>query len=202
MDHELEIATLGGGCFWCLEAVFQQVDGVRAVESGYTGGHIHNPTYRQVCEGDTGHAEVVRVTFDPARITFREILEIFFTIHDPTQLNRQGSDVGEQVGEARAGRRPVVQRRVGGRWTCAGTDSIGDVDVVLDALDVARAVDASLQCLHPALALAPDAPREAVERQLPVDGVDVLGVQVHLVHVTRRADRSVDRVEQIGRAHV
>ncbi|SDO69354.1 peptide-methionine (S)-S-oxide reductase [Ralstonia sp. 25mfcol4.1] len=96
MDHELEIATLGGGCFWCLEAVFQQVDGVRAVESGYTGGHIHNPTYRQVCEGDTGHAEVVRVTFDPATITFREILEIFFSIHDPTQLNRQGNDVGPQ----------------------------------------------------------------------------------------------------------
>ena len=96
MDHELEIATLGGGCFWCLEAVFQQVDGVRAVESGYTGGYIHNPTYRQVCEGDTGHAEVVRVTFDPAELSYADLLRVFFTIHDPTTLNRQGNDVGTQ----------------------------------------------------------------------------------------------------------
>lgn len=96
MAQDLETATLGGGCFWCLEAVYQQVNGVRAVESGYTGGHVSHPTYQQVCEGDTGHAEVVRVTFDPAVITFREILEIFFAIHDPTTLNRQGNDVGAQ----------------------------------------------------------------------------------------------------------
>ena len=88
--------TLGGGCFWCLEAVYEKVDGVTAVESGYANGHAKNPSYEQVCGGDTGHAEVVRVTFDTSRITLREILEIFFTIHDPTTLNRQGNDVGTQ----------------------------------------------------------------------------------------------------------
>ena len=91
-----EIATLGGGCFWCTEAVFQQLKGVLAVESGYTGGNVLNPTYEQICQGDTGHAEVVRLTFDPAIISFREILEVFFTIHDPTTPNRQGNDVGTQ----------------------------------------------------------------------------------------------------------
>jgi peptide-methionine (S)-S-oxide reductase len=95
-SSQLEHATLAGGCFWCLEAVYEQVDGVVRVESGYSNGHVPNPTYEQVCSGDTGHAEVVRVTFDPARISFREILEIFFTIHDPTTLNRQGNDVGTQ----------------------------------------------------------------------------------------------------------
>lgn len=88
--------TLGGGCFWCLEAVYELVDGVTAVESGYANGHVVNPTYEQVCSGDTGHAEVVRVTFDANRIGLREILAIFFTIHDPTTLNRQGNDVGTQ----------------------------------------------------------------------------------------------------------
>lgn len=91
-----EIATLGGGCFWCLEAVYQQLKGVQAVESGYTGGQVDDPSYEQVCEGTTGHAEVVRVSFDPAVCSYREILEIFFTIHDPTTLNRQGNDVGTQ----------------------------------------------------------------------------------------------------------
>ncbi|CAN5306492.1 peptide-methionine (S)-S-oxide reductase MsrA [soil metagenome] len=91
-----EIATLGGGCFWCLEAVYQQLKGVQAVESGYTGGQVKNPTYKQVCEGTTGHAEVVRVSFDPGIVSYREILEIFFTIHDPTTLNRQGNDSGTQ----------------------------------------------------------------------------------------------------------
>lgn len=91
-----EFATLGGGCFWCLEAVYEELDGVIDVESGYSGGHVPNPTYRQVCGGDSGHAEVVRIEFDPARIGFREILEVFFAIHDPTTLNRQGNDVGEQ----------------------------------------------------------------------------------------------------------
>ncbi|WP_076593509.1 peptide-methionine (S)-S-oxide reductase MsrA [Herminiimonas arsenitoxidans] len=92
----MEIATLGGGCFWCTEAVFQQLKGIKAVESGYTGGHIENPEYEQICEGTTGHAEVVRLTFDPEVVSFREILEVFFTIHDPTTLNRQGNDVGTQ----------------------------------------------------------------------------------------------------------
>ena len=91
-----EIAVLGGGCFWCLEAVYQQVKGVQSVESGYTGGSVVNPSYEQVCGGQTGHAEVVKLAFDPQQISFREILEIFFTIHDPTTLNRQGNDVGTQ----------------------------------------------------------------------------------------------------------
>jgi peptide-methionine (S)-S-oxide reductase len=91
-----EIITLGGGCFWCTEAVYEQVDGVLAVESGYSNGDAINPSYEQVCAGDTGHNEVVRVEFDNQRITLREILEIFFTIHDPRSLNRQGNDVGTQ----------------------------------------------------------------------------------------------------------
>ncbi len=91
-----EIATIGGGCFWCLEAVYQQLRGVEQVESGYSGGPRPDPTYEQVCDGNTGHAEVVRITFDPAVVSYREILEIFFTIHDPTTLNRQGNDRGTQ----------------------------------------------------------------------------------------------------------
>jgi peptide-methionine (S)-S-oxide reductase len=96
----LEVTTLGGGCFWCLEAVFDEVRGVEDVLSGYSGGFVVNPTYRQVCDGKTGHAEVVRVAFDPTVITFREILEIFFAIHDPTTPNRQGADVGPQYRSA------------------------------------------------------------------------------------------------------
>lgn len=95
-----ETATLGGGCFWCLEAVYEQLDGVSKVVSGYAGGATKDPTYEEVCEGTTGHAEVVQVTFDPASISFREILEVFFTIHDPTTLNRQGADVGSQYRSA------------------------------------------------------------------------------------------------------
>lgn len=91
-----EIATLGGGCFWCLEAVFDGLAGVASVESGYSGGSLQNPSYEDICGGDTGHAEVVRVTFDPAVITYREILDVFFAIHDPTTLNAQGNDVGTQ----------------------------------------------------------------------------------------------------------
>jgi peptide-methionine (S)-S-oxide reductase len=88
--------TLGGGCFWCLEAVFEQLEGVEKVVSGYAGGHVVNPSYKQVSRGTTGHAEVVQVTFDPQVITFRQILEVFFDIHDPTPLNRPGADVGPQ----------------------------------------------------------------------------------------------------------
>lgn len=91
-----ETITLGGGCFWCTEAVFEQVDGVLSVESGYSNGHTRQPSYAQVCSGDTGHAEVVQVQFDNQRIGLREILEIFFAVHDPTTLNRQGADVGTQ----------------------------------------------------------------------------------------------------------
>lgn len=95
-----EIITLGGGCFWCTEAVYEQVDGVTAVESGYSNGHTLNPSYEQVCSGDTGHNEVVRVSFDNARITLREVLEIFFHVHDPTTPNRQGNDSGTQYRSA------------------------------------------------------------------------------------------------------
>jgi peptide-methionine (S)-S-oxide reductase len=96
----LEVATLAGGCFWCLEGVFREVDGVENVVSGYTGGTTVNPTYEQVCSGTTGHAETVQVTFNPSRLSYREILEIFFSVHDPTTLNRQGADVGTQYRSA------------------------------------------------------------------------------------------------------
>ena len=92
--------TLGGGCFWCLEAVFEMVSGVSRVQSGYTGGHVTDPSYRQVCGGSTGHAEVVQIDFNADIITFRELLEIFFVVHDPTTLNRQGNDVGTQYRSA------------------------------------------------------------------------------------------------------
>jgi peptide-methionine (S)-S-oxide reductase len=95
-----EIATLAGGCFWCVEAVFKDLIGVSSVESGYIGGQTINPTYRQVCGGDTGHAEAIRVTFDPALIGYGDLLDIFFHTHDPTQLNRQGNDVGTQYRSA------------------------------------------------------------------------------------------------------
>jgi peptide-methionine (S)-S-oxide reductase len=95
-----ETATLGGGCFWCLEAVFENLRGVERVVSGYAGGHLADPSYQQVCTGTTGHAEVVQVTFDPAVISYREVLEVFFGIHDPTTLNRQGADVGTQYRSA------------------------------------------------------------------------------------------------------
>jgi peptide-methionine (S)-S-oxide reductase len=92
----IETITLGGGCFWCVEAVFEQVDGVLSAESGYSNGQVKQPSYEQVCEGNTGHAEVVRVQFDNAKITLREVFEIFFATHDPTTLNRQGNDAGPQ----------------------------------------------------------------------------------------------------------
>ena len=99
-DANSEVAVLAGGCFWCLEAVYERLRGVVRVESGYMGGEVDNPTYEQVCNGDTGHAEVVRIEFDPAEISFRELLEVFFTIHDPTTLDRQGNDVGAQYRSA------------------------------------------------------------------------------------------------------
>ena len=100
MSNQFETATLAGGCFWCLEAVFDEVKGVESVESGYSNGHVVNPTYRAVCNGDTGHAEVIRVKFDPSSISFRDLLNVFFAIHDPTTLNRQGGDVGTQYRSA------------------------------------------------------------------------------------------------------
>ncbi len=96
MTSSIETITLGGGCFWCTEAVYERVRGVTAVESGYSNGHLDRPSYEQVCGGDTGHVEVIRVSFDTAEISLREVLEIFFVVHDPTTLNRQGNDVGTQ----------------------------------------------------------------------------------------------------------
>lgn len=96
MEADFEVATVGGGCFWCLEAVFEQLAGVRSVVSGYSGGHVDDPDYAAVCSGSTGHAEVVRITFEPARCSYRQLLEVFFAIHDPTTRDRQGHDVGSQ----------------------------------------------------------------------------------------------------------
>lgn len=96
MSTEREVATLGGGCFWCLEAVYRELRGVERVVSGYAGGETMNPTYEQVCRGETGHAEVVQIEFAPAEVSYRRLLEVFFTIHDPTTPNRQGADVGTQ----------------------------------------------------------------------------------------------------------
>ena len=96
MTRQVQAATLGGGCFWCLEAIYQQVKGVASVVSGYAGGNVENPDYKSVCTGATGHAEVVRITFDPAVIGYADLLHVFWRIHDPTTLNRQGGDVGTQ----------------------------------------------------------------------------------------------------------
>ena len=100
MGKQDELATLAGGCFWCLEAVFEELIGVESVESGYSGGHVQSPSYAQVCDGDTGHAEVVQVTFDPQVLSYEDLLTVFFTIHDPTTLNRQGNDAGTQYRSA------------------------------------------------------------------------------------------------------
>ena len=99
-QNSYEVVTLAGGCFWCLEAVYDELKGVLDVVSGYSGGQVSNPSYKAVCTGETGHAEVVQVTFDPQVISYRELLEVFFTIHDPTTLNRQGADVGTQYRSA------------------------------------------------------------------------------------------------------
>jgi peptide-methionine (S)-S-oxide reductase len=97
---DTEIATLGGGCFWCVEAAFKELDGVESVTSGYAGGHVEDPTYEAVCSGDTGHAEVVQVEYDTDVLSYEDVLKVFFTVHDPTQLNRQGPDVGTQYRSA------------------------------------------------------------------------------------------------------
>ena len=140
----LETLTLGGGCFWCLEAVYLLVDGVTTVESGYCNGHVRKPTYEQVCRGDTGHAEVVRLTFDPARIGVRELLEIFFVVHDPTTLNRQGDDMGTQY---RSGiyweslRHEAVAREVLAELTASGIHRQRIVTELLPLENYSRAED-------------------------------------------------------------
>jgi peptide-methionine (S)-S-oxide reductase len=123
VSQDMEIATLGGGCFWCIEAIFDDLKGVELVESGYSGGTRAHPTYQQVCTGTTGHAEAAQITFDPTVISFRDLLRIFFTVHDPTTLNRQGPDVGTQYrsaiytvddaqGRAAAASRELYQQRL------------------------------------------------------------------------------------------
>lgn len=120
-----ELATLGGGCFWCLEAVFEQLRGVESVTSGYAGGTNENPTYEQVCAGRTGHAEVVQIAFDPAVLSFAELLDVFFVIHDPTTLNRQGADAGTQYrsvifthsdDQRRIAKQKIVEVNAAGTW--------------------------------------------------------------------------------------
>ncbi len=100
MNANLEVATFGGGCYWCIEVIFQRLEGVEKVESGFSGGQVKNPTYREVCTGATGHAEVIQITFDTTKISFEEILKVFFTMHDPTTLNQQGNDIGTQYRSA------------------------------------------------------------------------------------------------------
>jgi peptide-methionine (S)-S-oxide reductase len=119
MSGTTELATLGGGCFWCLEAVYLELKGVQAVKSGYTGGQVPNPTYEQVCGKRTGHVEVVQVTFDPAVITYTDLLEVFFTIHDPTTRDRQGNDVGPQYRSAIFTHSPEQERAAREAMTAA-----------------------------------------------------------------------------------
>ncbi len=133
-----EVATLAGGCFWCLEAVYDQMRGVIEVESGYAGGQVHNPSYRQVCTGTTGHAEVVQITFDPGAVSFKNLLEVFFTIHDPTTLNRQGADVGTQYRSAIFYHSPEQQqqaRHVIDEITAAG---VWDAPIVTEVVPFTR----------------------------------------------------------------
>jgi peptide-methionine (S)-S-oxide reductase len=133
-SHRKEVATLGGGCFWCLEAVFEQLRGVDLVESGYAGGRTSRPTYQQVCSGATGHAEVVQVTFDPTLVSFREILDVFFAIHDPTTPNRQGADVGTQYRSAIFYHSPDQQQIAEQRITELNAAGIWDAPLVTEVV--------------------------------------------------------------------
>jgi peptide-methionine (S)-S-oxide reductase len=141
-DARLEAATLAGGCFWCLEAAFQLLRGVERVRSGYTGGHVPAPSYEQVCTGTTGHAEAVQVTFDPAVLSFRDLLDVFFTIHDPTQLDRQGADVGTQYRSAifvhseaqrAAAEQAIADLEAAGIWGSAVVTQVVPLDVFYPA---------------------------------------------------------------------
>ncbi len=128
-----EQATLAGGCFWCTEAMFKDVIGVSAVESGYIGGHTANPTYKQVCTGDTGHAEAIRVTFDPDVISYDQLLDIFFATHDPTQLNRQGNDIGTQYRSAIFPHSPEQERAAREAMARAQTDLAQPIVTTLES---------------------------------------------------------------------
>ncbi|MCO5190527.1 MAG: peptide-methionine (S)-S-oxide reductase MsrA [Anaerolineae bacterium] len=139
-----EVATLGGGCFWCLEAVYELLNGVESVVSGYAGGHVANPSYRAVCSGSTGHAEVVQITYDSTVITFDDLLDVFFTIHDPTTLNRQGNDVGTQYRSAifthnpaqqATAARKIAELEAAGLWPNAIVTQVEPLDVFYPAED-------------------------------------------------------------------
>jgi peptide-methionine (S)-S-oxide reductase len=130
MAQQTEVAILGGGCFWCIEAVYLEARGVTRVESGYMGGSLPNPTYEQVCTGDTGHVEVVRLEFDPAVVSYRDLLEIFFTIHDPTTPNRQGNDVGSQYRSAIFTTTPAQADTA--RHVCAEMAAVWDAPIVTE----------------------------------------------------------------------
>jgi peptide-methionine (S)-S-oxide reductase len=127
-----EIAVLAGGCFWCTEAVFLDVLGVKSVESGYTGGQAGNPTYKQVCGGDTGHAEAIRITFDPEQISYGDLLDVFFGTHDPTQLNRQGNDVGTQYRSAIFPQNEEQERKARAALERANADHDGRVVTTIE----------------------------------------------------------------------
>lgn len=130
MTQQTEVAFLGGGCFWCIEAVYLEARGVTSVESGYMGGALANPSYEQVCTGDTGHVEVVRLEFDPGVISYRDLLEIFFTIHDPTTPNRQGNDVGSQYRSAIFTTTP--EQADTARHVCAEMAAVWDAPIVTE----------------------------------------------------------------------
>ncbi|HEX8722350.1 MAG TPA: peptide-methionine (S)-S-oxide reductase MsrA [Pyrinomonadaceae bacterium] len=138
IEQTRELATLGGGCFWCLEAVYKGLRGVERVVSGYAGGRVENPTYEQVCSGTTGHAEVVQITFDPREVSYRELLEVFFTIHDPTTLNRQGGDVGTQYRSAVFYHTPA--QREAAEQVVAGltAEGVWDAPVVTEVVPLER----------------------------------------------------------------
>ena len=133
-----EIATLAGGCFWCLEAVYDEVKGVLSVESGYTGGRKPDPTYEQVCAGTTGHAEVVQITFDPAVVSYKELLEVFFVIHDPTTLDRQGNDVGTQYRSATFYHSPEQKRVAEQTMRELAAEKVYDTAIVTQLLPAER----------------------------------------------------------------
>lgn len=138
MTREIETATLAGGCFWCVEAAFEELDGVREVTSGYAGGHVEDPTYEAVCTGETGHAEVVQVEYDPEVLVYEDLLQVFFTIHDPTQLNRQGPDVGTQYRSAifyhDDGQRETAERFIEA-LEAEGAYDAGDIVTEVEPLD-------------------------------------------------------------------
>jgi peptide-methionine (S)-S-oxide reductase len=138
MADNREKATLAGGCFWCLEGVFEQLQGVEKVESGYAGGPTPNPTYHDVCEGDTGHAEVVQVTYDPAVLSYPDLLDIFFAIHDPTTLNRQGNDVGTQYRSAIFYHNPDQKRAAEAKIAELNAGKIFDASIVTEVVPLER----------------------------------------------------------------